>query len=155
MLIFRKSHKQFMAINKRKRRKIELERAQNWERKSPVEAGLGRSIAEKHPIASVVAIVGQVLELVGDGEVEQLRVVLQHADQVLPGRRPRPQRRVKAARLTVAGDGNHRQTPPPPSGPERDDGGPREETATAALGLQSRRKARGSVVREAIVHQIT
>lgn len=68
-----------------------------------MKRGLIGAGAEGHPRSSGVAIIGQQLELIGDGEVEVLALVLQHAAQELPGRRVQLERRVQRAAAELAG----------------------------------------------------
>ncbi|PON75064.1 hypothetical protein PanWU01x14_044160 [Parasponia andersonii] len=115
-----------------------------------------RSSSEDHPIESVVSIIGQLLELIGDGKVKQLRMVLQYTDEVPPGRRPRLQRRVQATELAVAraGAGDHRQGPDSePSSTETESTGLAKQT-TATPGPERGREIGGFVVRNTGVHQV-
>lgn len=84
--------------------------------KEPVKAGLVGAGAEQHAGQGAVAIVGQESELIGDGGVEELAVVLQDGAEEPPRQGPGLERRVEAATgcgLAVACPGarNHREGP--------------------------------------------
>lgn len=115
--------------------------------------------AEGHPRNGGVAIIGQQLELIGDGEVEVLALVLQHAAQELPGRRVRLERRVQraAAELTGARPGprlhNNPAAEKPPAAEIAITG--RERAGAPGFGRrQERQRFGGTVEGEAMVHQL-
>jgi hypothetical protein len=84
--------------------------------KEPVKAGLVGAGTAKHAGKGAVAIVGQESELIGDGSVEELAVVLQDGAEEPSRQGPGLERRVEAATgcgLAVACPGarNHREGP--------------------------------------------
>lgn len=121
-----------------------------------MKAGLRRTIAEDHTVNGVVSIIGEVFQFIGNGDVKQLRMVEQDAEQVISGRRPRNQGRVQAAELAVAGSGggDNGQGPKSPCGREIYGGLGREIGSPLGL-IQSGRKSRSCVVVwDTKVHQI-
>lgn len=80
-----------------------------------MKAGFIGASAEEHAGNGAVALIGQDLQLIFDGDAEQLTVVQQHAAQEFSRLGPQLERRVQAtAGLAVASPsaGNHRRGPP-------------------------------------------
>ncbi|PON53668.1 hypothetical protein TorRG33x02_304570 [Trema orientale] len=72
-----------------------------------------RSSGEDHPTVSIVSIISQFLELIGDDKVKKLQIVLQYVDEILPGWLPQLQQWLQLTELVLAraGAGHHSQGP--------------------------------------------
>ena len=71
-----------------------------------------RLSAAPHTTPCVLSFIGQLLQLLSDGQVKQLRVVLQNRAQVLTRSGPRVERRVQATKLAVARRAGYDSQPP-------------------------------------------
>lgn len=110
-----------------------------------MKAGFIRANAEPHTGNGAIANIGQELQLIRDGDVEQLAVVLQHTAQEPPRLGPGLERRVQAATgLAVAGPGarDHRKDPPGPDG-KTGCGTPGEKGIVGEVEDSFRRKSKG------------
>jgi hypothetical protein len=122
----------------------------------PVKAGLIGAGAEQHAGQGAIAIVGQEPELIGDGDVEELALVLQDAAEVPTRQGPGLERRVEAATgsgLAVAGPGARNPREGPALGGELDRSLGREIVGLLKGGRAWRRESWGAVAGETIVHQ--